>query len=347
MKKQATSTVQSKSTDGTRSQKMYESKLSSRDAQQVRGKSRAEEKLRSDRAAAKSHPQERDRRDGRENEHKHQVQSSGYHQEKRGDTSSKGRDRDNWRNDEPHYERGRRGRGRGRGRNQPDLEDYKPPSTDDQFQLKFKEIQGTSEHESHHERGRGRRGRGRGRRGRRNGDGDDDAYQPSKPSAGHSLGDWFDQKLVLNEKPSYLSKYQDDYYYSDLYYGWEEPYDSYSHEDSRNNDKPRSKKGGFTEPREEYPPMPSKSSHKSTKQVTNQRGHKFSEDKGRTSKEAWVEDYPSMPSRPNLKKPMSQPQAAAGQGDKGGGGGQGHWDWVGLAAGSHAPSSARKWTADS
>ena len=341
MKKQA------KSTEGTRSQRMYESKVSSemsRDSQKVQGRSRTEEGLRSERAAAaaKTHQQERDKRDSRENEPKHHIQSSGYHQEKRGDTSF----RESWRNEEPHYERGRRGRGRGRGRNQPDLEDYKPPSTSDKFQR-------SSFHESHDERGRGRRGRGRGgRRGRQNADDGGDAYQPSRPSAGHSLGDWFDQKLVLNEKPSYLSKYQDDYYYSNLYYGWEEPYDgSHSHEDSRNNDKPRPhRKGGLTESRahKEYPPMTSKSSKKSlTKQATSQRGHKYSEDKGRTGKEAWPEeDYPSMPSRPSMKKPMSQPQAAQSEAGGGGGGG-GHWDWVSLAAGSSAPSSARKRTADS
>lgn len=343
VKKQPTSRVQSTNTEGARSQKMYESKPSSemsRDTQRVQGKSRPEEKLRSDRAtAAKSHQQERDRRDGRENELKHLVQSSGYHQGERGDTSSRGRGRDNWRNEAPHYERGKRGRGRGRGGYQPDLKDYKPPSTDDRAH------QRSSVYESHGERGRGRRGRGRGRRGRQDADDDGDSYQPSRPSAGHSLGDWFDQKLDLNKKPSYLSKYQEDYYYSDLYYGWEEPYDSYSHEESRKDgNKSKPMRGGPTEPREEYPPMPSKSSHKSTKQATNQRGQKYtySEDKGRAGREAWVEeDYPSMPSRP--KKPMSQPEVGQGGG---GGGGQGHWDWVSLAAGASAPSTALKRTTD-
>ena len=363
MKKQFNSSTQSRSTEGARGQKTYESKFSSgmsRDSQG--GRSRAEEKPRSDRAtAAKTHQQERNRRDGREDKLKDQVQSSRYYQEKSGDTSSRG----SWRNEEPHYERGRRGRGR--GRYQPDLEDYKPPSTDDRFQPKFKETQRSGVYESHDERGRGRRGRGRGRggrRGRRRGDDDDDgeAYHPSRPSAGHSLGDFFDQKLVLKEKPSYLTKYQDDYYYSDLYYGWEEPYDrGYSYEDSRHRDNPKhkrgggfteeysgTKKGGFTKPWEEYPSMPSRSSHK----PTNQRGHKYSGDRGRTGKEeaAWVEeDYPSMPSRPNMKKPMNQP--GAGQlgegGGVGGGEGQGHWDWVGLAAGSSAPSSALKRTTHS
>lgn len=362
MKKQFNSSTQSKSTEGARGRKTYESKFSSgmsRDTQG--GRSRAEEKPTSDRAtAAKTHQQDRNRRDYREDELKDQVQSSRYHhQERSGDTSSKG----SWRNEEPRYERGR-GRGRGRGRYQPDLEDYKPPSTDDRLQPKFKETQRSGVHESHDERGRGRRGRGRGgRRGRRHGDDDDgDAYQPSRPSAGQSLGDFFDQKLVLKEKPSYLTKYQDDYYYSELYYGWEEPYDrGYSHEDSRHRDNPRhkrgggyteeysghnkagAKKGGFTKPREDYPPMPSKSSHRSTKGVTNQRGHKYSEDRERTGKEeaAWVEeDYPSMPSRPNVKKPMNQPRAGKSEG----GGGEGHWDWVHLAAGSSAPSSALKRT---
>ena len=345
MKKRTTSGFQSKSTEGDRNQKIpYESKLPSdvsRNAQKVRGKSRLEDQPRSNRAATKTHQQDRDRGDVRESERKHQVQSSGFNQERRGDTSSKGRGREsgnNWRNEESFYERGRRGRGRGRGRNQSDHEDYKPPSASNPFQL---ELQKSGVHESHHERGRGRRGRGRGRRGRRTDD--DDTYQPSKPSSGHSLGDWFDQKLVLNEKPSYMSKYQDDYYYSDVYYGWEEPHypDSYSHDNSRSNDKPRAKKD-FSEPREEYPPMPSESSSKLTKQVVSQRGHKYSEEKGRTrkSKEAWLEeDYPSMPSRP--KKPMSQPQAGQSEG------GVGHWDWVGLAAGSSAPSSALKRTADS
>jgi hypothetical protein len=245
-----------------------------------------------------------------------------------------------------------------------DLEDYKPPSTDDRFQPKFKEVQRSSVHESHDERGWGRRGgRGRGgRRGRRRGDDDDDdTYQPSRPSAGHSLGDFFDQKLVSDEKSSHLTKYQDDYYYSDVYYGREEPYDrGYSHEDGRYGDKPRSKRGGgstkeyprhnksgaknvgYTEPREEYPPMPSKPSHQST----SQRGHKYSEDRGRTGKEvAWgEEDYPSMPSRPNVK---NQPEAGQSEGGGGGGEGQGHWDWVGLAAGSSAPSSALKQTTHS
>lgn len=344
MKKQSTSRVQSKSTEGARSQKTpYESKMSSdvsRDTQKVHGKIRPEEQLRSNRAAAMTHKRERDRRDGGDSEHKHQVQSSGFNQERRSDTTAKGRGREysnNWRNEEPHYERGRRGRGRGRGRNQSEPEDYKPLSTSKPFQLEF---QSSSVRESQHERGRGRRGTGRGRRGRRTDD--DDTYQPSKPSSGHSLGDWFDQKLVLNEKPpSYMNKYWDDYDYSDLYYEQEEPHyhDSYSHKDSRNSDKPRAKKR-FAETQEEYPPMPSKSSSKLTKQVISQRGHKYSEEKGRT-KEAWMEEnYPSMPSR--SKKPMSQPQAGQGEG-----GGGGHWDWVSLAAGSSAPSSALKQTTDS
>ncbi len=367
MKKQSTSSAQSKTTEGGRGQRTYES--ISEDTRG--GRSRAEDRPRSDRApAAKTHQQERNRRDGRENEVKHQVQSSRYQQEKSGDSSSKG----SWRNEESHYEGGReRGRGRGRGRYQPDLEDYKHPPTDDRFQPKFKEVQRSSVYESHDERDRGRRGgreRG-GRRGRRRGDDDDgDAYQPSRPSAGHSLGDFFDQKLVSDKKPSYLTKYQDDYYYSDLYYGREEPYDrGYSHEDSRYRDKPRSKRGGgtsfteeyprhnksgakrggYSEPQEEYPPMPSKSSHQPIKQATSQRGHTYGEDSGKSGKEvAWgEEDYPSMPSRPNVKKPMNQPGAGRSEGGGGEGEGQGHWDWVGLAAGSSAPSSALKRTTHS
>ena len=353
---------------------MYESKSSSgtsRDAQKAQGRSKpTEERPRSDRAAVKTYQQEREKGDGRfsskqpskgihdtagskskernEEKERHPARSSGYHQEKRSETSFRGNtasDRENWRNENnetSRYESGRRGRGRGRGRYQPDLEDYEPPSMGNRFQRKFDDTPGTGE--PHDERGGGRRGRGRGRRGRRNGD--DDTYQPSRPSAGHSLGDWFEQKLALNEKPSYMTKYKDDYYYGDLYFECEEPYayyDGYSYEDGRHDDKPGAKKAGFTEPKEEYPPMPSKSSSRSTKQPMNQRGYNmYSEDKGRTTKEAWMEEnYPSMPSRPAAKKPMSQPQPGHVQGK-----GEGHWDWVGQAAGSSAPSSARKRTMD-
>ena len=278
---------------------------------------------------------------------KRQVQSSGYkqnYQGKRGEISSGTSDRDvdeecrseNYKHSR--YERGRRESGRGRGRNQPDLEDYKSPARGSRYQ------EAVEHHDPRYERGRERRGKGRGRRGRQNGDDDDDdAYQASKPSAGYSLGDLIEQKLVLKEKPSYLDKYRDDYYYSTLYSEWEASRDGYNNkEDPRHGEKSKTK-NTFRKPEEECSPMPSKyPASRATKQPTNQQTSKHSEDKReRTSKTAWAEleeDHPSMPSR--SKKPMSQPQSMKSEdGEEGGG----HWDWVGLAAGSSAPSTATKY----
>lgn len=125
--------------------------------------------------------------------------------------------------------------------------------------------------------GRGRRGGGKGRQNR---DEEDDSYRPSMPSTGYSLGDWFDDKLAIKDKPrSYSNEPRGHHVYG-----------------ARKEEKPVG---------------------------------------ARTKKEAWLEEeYPPMPAASS--KPPSGPQQPVSDM------GESHWDWVGMATGSGAPSSARK-----
>ena len=254
-------------------------------------------------------------RSGDTRERTHETQSSRYQptfQGKRTATSSKGRDgggesNEPQRSEESHYERGRRGRGRGsggdrgrgrgRGRDHRDVDDdYRSPSIpslNDRFQHRFvSEPQRSGEfHEPHHERGR----RGRGRRGRRN---HDDNYQPpSRPSTGHSLGDWFEEKLVLSNSS-----------HSGRHYG------------------------GYV--RDDQPPREWEARYwgRGEHRLCDYEGEERLQcsDVQPSTKEAQAEEYPPMPS-----KSLGGSQKQTNQGG-------GHWDWVGLAASSGAPSSARK-----
>ena len=150
-----------------------------------------------------------------------------------------------------HRDRGRRGRGRSTdldNRQTSSLGDSEPHRTKEPF------YEGGR-------RGRGRgRGRGKGRRGRKDGDDDGDYKPSSRPTTGLSLGDYFDQKLVLsNRDSSHFGWYEEDYLYDE----WEpcdgmEEYRA-SYPDQRearhtHNDKTRTKEAWAEE---EYPPMPS------------------------------------------------------------------------------------------
>ena len=263
----------------------------------------------------------RDRSREKEFEGKHQVASKGqqqiYQEKRTTESSAKGRGSGGREFIEPqrsgsHEEfqrgRGRReGRGRGRGQREPDDYRYSPaPVMGDRYEHRV-DLEMQRPRELGHEggrRGRGR-GRGRGRRGR-NYDDDDDYHQPSsRPTAGHSLADWFDQKLVLKDAPPRSS-----------HFGWyEEDYDDYYYErDHPHMYEERGEYGGFArynDYREDRP---------STKQ------------KSKAKVACEEEDYPPMPT-----KSTSDSQITTGSNVE-----ESHWDWVGLAAGSGAPSTATK-----
>lgn len=332
LKKLPGSRYPSKTSETSKRHQPYESSKSSfagsRDYQRHQGRGEAKDKTRSEpvgtkkeretqrregdvnskmsRMAYQSQGSSRSKERGGDREDKLQTQSSGYHR-KRTELKGGGREFNEPQGGSyPHCEIGRRGRGR--GRNQRDPRDNHEASslslsTGDRLQHKVVNEPGESQDEG----GRRGRGRGRGRRGRGRRNDDDDDYQPSsRPTTGLSLGDYFEQKLVLTDRDSsHFGWYEEDYMY-DPYYEWEQPHDGmeeygatyYTDHNHTHTHKTRAKEAWVKEEEEEYPPMPSAKSS-------------------------------SVSNTPQQQQQQVDP-------------GESHWDWVSLAAGSGAPSTATK-----
>ena len=342
VKKPSSSGYLTKSTELSKKQQPYyyeSSKPSSRDSRRPqesgktedKGRGKGEEKMKSEPTGKTNLKQRESRREGGgidskrsskgsqnqaisglskekdgEREVKYQMKSSGKRADsKDGSGFGDGNSRDfvePQKGGYSHRDRGRRGRGRGTT----DLDNHRTSS------LGEFDSEPHRTKKPHHEggrRGRGRgRGRGKGRRGRRYDDDDDGDYQPSsRPTTGLSLGDYFDQKLVLSDRhdSSHFGWYEEDYMY-DPSYKWEQPYN------------------GMEEYRASY--------------ADQREARRTRTDKTR-AKEAWAEEeYPPMPSakvpsasgpRPSPPPPPPQEQPT----------GESHWDWV---SGSGAPSTATK-----
>ena len=236
--------------------------------------------------------QSRERGGGRE----HRYQAEHSDRDKRMGGLSKGshdREFSSGAREDTSHVRGRKEQ-RGRGRQERVFNDQRHLPSSSEHRSVGESVQRTEDYQSERGSSRRGRGRGRGRRGRRNQDDDDDSYQPSsRPAGGYSLGDWFEQKLTIKDKPrsSHFGWYEEDY--EDVY----------------------------LDDRYEYEQKERRGTHREDKTV-----------KTRTKKEAWLEEYPPMPVS---TKPSSTPQQPVATGDS-------HWDWVGMATGCGAPSTARK-----